>query len=57
MNLSVSERKNDNNIKESSSCPHLSLSLGPYSDIDFGINDTSNYKTFCGQKYFQFRNG
>ena len=30
-----SELKNDGNVKESS-CPHLSVSLGPYSDdIDF----------------------
>ena len=57
MNLPVSELKNDNNIKESSNCPHSSLSLGPYSDIGFGINDISNYKSFCGQKYFQFTNG
>ena len=58
VNLPVSELKNDDNIKESSSCPHSSLSLGPYSDnIGFGINDISNYKSFCGQKYFQFTNG
>ena len=57
MNLPVSELKNDNNIKESSNCPHSSLSLGPYSDIGYGINDISNYKSFCGQKYFRFTNG
>ena len=58
MNLPVPELKNDDNIKESSSCPHSSLSLGPYSDnIGFGINDINNYKSFCGQKYFQFTNG
>ena len=57
MNLPVSELKNDNNIKESSNCPHSFLSLGPYSDIGYGINDISNYKSFCGQKYFQFTNG
>ena len=58
VNLPVPELKNDDNIKESSSCPHSSLSLGPYSDnIGFGINDISNYKSFCGQKYFQFTNG
>ena len=35
MNLPVPELGNDDNIKESS-CPHSSLSLGPYSDdIDF----------------------
>ena len=57
MNLLVPELKNDDNIKESSSCPHSSLSLGPYSDnIGFVINDI-NYKFFCGQKYFQFTNG
>ena len=58
VNLPVPELKNDDNIKESTSCPHSSLSLGPYSDnIGFGINDISNYKSFCGQKYFQFTNG
>ena len=58
VNLPVPELKNDDNIKESSSCPHSSLSLGPYSDnIRFGINGISNYKSFCGQKYFQFTNG
>ena len=58
MNLLVPELKNDDNIKESSSCPHSSLSLGPYSDnIGFVINDINNYKLFCGQKYFQFTNG
>ena len=57
MNLPVPELKNDGNIKESS-CLHSSLSLGPYSDdIDFNISDTNNYKSFCGQKYFQFTNG
>ena len=57
MNLPVLELKNDDNIKESS-CPHSSLSLGPYSDdIEFNINDINNYKSFCGQKYFQFTNG
>ena len=35
MNLPVPELRNDDNIKESS-CPHSSLSVGPYSDdIDF----------------------
>ena len=44
MNLSVLELKNDDNIKESS-CPHSSLSLGPYSDdIDFDINFINSYK-------------
>ena len=58
MNLPVPELKNDDNIKESSSCPHSSLSLGPYSDnIGFGINGISNYKSFCGQQYSQFTNG
>ena len=58
VNLPVPELKNDDNIKESSSCPHSSLSLDPYSDnISFAINDISNYKSFCGQKYFQFTNG
>ena len=58
MNLPVPELKNDDNIKESSSCPHSSLSLGPYSDnIGFGINDINNYKSFCGRKNFQFTNG
>ena len=56
VNLPVPELKNDDNIKESS-CPHSSLSLGPYSDIGFGINDINNYKSFCGHKYFQFTNG
>ena len=37
MNLPVPELTNDDNIKESS-CPHSSLSLGPYSDdIDFNM--------------------
>ena len=57
MNLPVSELKNDNNINEGSSCPHSSLFLGLYSDIGIGINDISNYESFCGQKYFQFTNG
>ena len=58
MNLLVPELKNDDNIKESSSCPHSSLSLGPYSDnISFVINDINNYEFFCGLKYFQFTNG
>ena len=56
MNLPVPELKNDDNIKESSSCPHSSLSLGPYSDnIGFGINDISNYKSFCGQSIFNLQ--
>ena len=58
VNLPVPELKNDGYIKESSSCPHSLLSLGPYSvNIGFGINGISNYKSFCGQKYFQFTNG
>ena len=58
MNLPVLELKNNDNIKESSSCRHSSLYLGPYSDnIGFGINDINNYKYFCGQKYLQFTNG
>ena len=58
VNLPVQELKNDDNIKESSSCPHSSHSLGPHSDnIGFGINNINNYKSFCGQKYFQFTNG
>ena len=49
VNLPVPELKND----DSSSCPRSSLSLGLYADnIGFGI-----YKSFCGQKYFQFTNG
>ena len=48
VNLPVPELKSDDNIKESTSCPHSSLSLGPYSDnIGFGINGISNYKSFC----------
>ena len=58
MNLPVPELKNDGNIKESSSCPHSSFSVGPYSDnIGFGINDISNYKSICWHKYFQCTNG
>ena len=53
VNLPVPELKNDDCIKDSSSCPRSSLSLGLYADnIGFGI-----YKSFCGQKYFQFTNG
>ena len=58
MNLPVPELQNDDNIKEGSSCPHSSFFLGPNSyNIGFGINDINNYKSFCGQKYFQFING
>ena len=57
MNLPVPELTNDDTIKERS-YPHSSVSLGPYSDnIDFDINDINNYKSFCGQKYFEFANG
>ena len=57
MNLPVPELKNDGNVKESS-WPHLSVSLGPYSDdIDFDINDINNYKSFCGRTYFELTNG
>ena len=56
VNLPVPELKNDDNIKESSSCPHSSLSLGPYSDnIGFGINDISNYKSFYGRSIFNLQ--
>ena len=49
VNLPVSELKNDDNIKQSSSCPHSSISLVPYSDnIGFDINDINSYKSFCG---------
>ena len=45
MDLPVPELKSDDSIKKSS-CPHLSLSLGPYSDdIDFDINDIYNYSS------------